>query len=128
LVVIQISKFKEYMISQLQSLKFIAVVSFIVILFVTVQYSVFSDEHKSLVENFIKNSTAINDSVGVIQSLKLTKITSVGLNISDKKAYKKYFYTVKGEKSRVKLTVILTQKNNLYAIQIDDIKKSELWW
>jgi hypothetical protein len=116
------------MIKQVQSFKFIAVVSVIVILFVAVQYSVFSDEHKMLVESFIKDSIAINNSVGVIQSFKLTKITSVGLKISDEKAYKKYFYTIKGEKSRVKLSVILTQKNNEYSIHINDIKKSEMWW
>jgi predicted nucleotidyltransferase len=128
LVVIQISKFKEYIIKQVQSLKFIAVVSFIIILSFVVQYSVFSDEHKSLVEKFIKDSPVVNDNVGVIKSVKLTNITSVGLKISDDKAYKKYFYTVKGEKYRVRLTVILTQKNNEYAMQINNIKKSEIWW
>lgn len=128
MVAIQISKFKEYIIQQVRLFKFIATVCFVLALLVGVQYSVFSDKHKDLVENFIEDSSVVKNSVGAVQSMKLTKITSVGLNISNEKAYKKYFYTVKGTKSRVKLIAVLTQKNSEFFINVINIKKADLWW
>lgn len=106
---------------------FIATVLFSLILLVVVQSIVFFDKHRDLVENFIADSSVISESVGAVQSTKLTKITSVGIDISNEKSYKKYYFQVKGTKARARLAIVLTQKNGEYRINIQSIEKYERW-
>ena len=127
MVAIQISNIKKLVFEKMQSPKFVGIVIFVAVLFAFVQYTIISDEHRGLVEEYIHNSATVNEKIGLVEKIKLTKITSVGVNISDNNAYKEYFYTVDGESSRIRLVVVLSQKNGEYLVKIKNIKDANRW-
>ena len=87
--------------------RIVALSIFVVLLFSITSLITYYDKHRQLVEEYIYKNEEIKNKYGKINSLKLLKITKVGLDTKIYK-YKKYLYKIKGEKKSSVTAIKLT--------------------
>lgn len=68
----------------------------------------YPDEYKPLIESFIYSNSKLQEKLGGAFDARLVNTTSVGFNMRDKGAYKRYLYILKNNDKKVKAEIIFS--------------------